>query len=135
MITQEYTYPLPDELWVEGVSGSVTGTWTYTGPESIKLYICEDDGTIGAIDPSQPLPDRHIEVTIDASATPHLADLVAHHFIEEYSFTPVFEDITMDNDDVYKSLTNPRMVDAYDCLLYTSPSPRDVEESRMPSSA
>ena len=25
--------------------------------------------------------------------------------------------------------------DDYDCLLYTSPSPRDVEESRMPSSA
>ena len=24
---------------------------------------------------------------------------------------------------------------SYDCLLYTSPSPRDVEESRMPSSA
>ena len=24
---------------------------------------------------------------------------------------------------------------AYHCLLYTSPSPRDVEESRMPSSA
>ena len=24
---------------------------------------------------------------------------------------------------------------ADDCLLYTSPSPRDVEESRMPSSA
>ena len=24
---------------------------------------------------------------------------------------------------------------AYNCLLYTSPSPRDVEESRMPSSA
>ena len=23
----------------------------------------------------------------------------------------------------------------HDCLLYTSPSPRDVEESRMPSSA
>ena len=25
--------------------------------------------------------------------------------------------------------------DSYACLLYTSPSPRDVEESRMPSSA
>ena len=25
--------------------------------------------------------------------------------------------------------------DKYICLLYTSPSPRDVEESRMPSSA
>ena len=27
------------------------------------------------------------------------------------------------------------MEDDCDCLLYTSPSPRDVEESRMPSSA
>ena len=29
----------------------------------------------------------------------------------------------------------PAMAIAYLCLLYTSPSPRDVEESRMPSSA
>ena len=28
-----------------------------------------------------------------------------------------------------------REIDLYSCLLYTSPSPRDVEESRMPSSA
>ena len=27
------------------------------------------------------------------------------------------------------------MIKDYICLLYTSPSPRDVEESRMPSSA
>ena len=29
----------------------------------------------------------------------------------------------------------PNMGEHWDCLLYTSPSPRDVEESRMPSSA
>ena len=36
----------------------------------------------------------------------------------------------------YKTMHNPK-VDwcFYTCLLYTSPSPRDVEESRMPSSA
>ena len=28
-----------------------------------------------------------------------------------------------------------RFVDPYDCLLYTSPSPRDRQKSRMPSSA
>ena len=28
-----------------------------------------------------------------------------------------------------------RDISDLDCLLYTSPSPRDVEESRMPSSA
>ena len=27
------------------------------------------------------------------------------------------------------------VVETWGCLLYTSPSPRDVEESRMPSSA
>ena len=30
---------------------------------------------------------------------------------------------------------NVVMDKSYGCLLYTSPSPRDVEESRMPSSA
>ena len=36
------------------------------------------------------------------------------------------------------TLNSPIMSSAMDtvtCLLYTSPSPRDVEESRMPSSA
>ena len=36
--------------------------------------------------------------------------------------------------DFYKDY-NPLFVKHYNCLLYTSPSPRDVEESRMPSSA
>ena len=29
----------------------------------------------------------------------------------------------------------PALARDYDCLLYTSPSPRDAHESRMPSSA
>ena len=33
------------------------------------------------------------------------------------------------------SLLNKKKEDLTSCLLYTSPSPRDVEESRMPSSA
>ena len=39
-------------------------------------------------------------------------------FVEETDQTPLWEDICI-----------------VSCLLYTSPSPRDVEESRMPSSA
>ena len=34
-----------------------------------------------------------------------------------------------------KTQSFPKFVKSYNCLLYTSPSPRDVEESRMPSSA
>ena len=39
-------------------------------------------------------------------------------------------------DTVYTSELNPStIVDQYPCLLYTSPSPRDMRRSRMPSSA
>ena len=42
------------------------------------------------------------------------------------------DDIELDK----SSLEVPKLHAKYsDCLLYTSPSPRDVEESRMPSSA
>ena len=34
-----------------------------------------------------------------------------------------------------KKLGDIVLLDIYDCLLYTSPSPRDREKSRMPSSA
>ena len=36
---------------------------------------------------------------------------------------------------VVESVTNDTSISVATCLLYTSPSPRDVEESRMPSSA
>ena len=34
-----------------------------------------------------------------------------------------------------KDITPENLVKVYDCLLYTSPSPRDKRQSRMPSSA
>ena len=37
--------------------------------------------------------------------------------------------------EAYEVLSDPRRRQAWDCLLYTSPSPRDRLLSRMPSSA
>ena len=36
---------------------------------------------------------------------------------------------------VFVDIVEDHVAAIRDCLLYTSPSPRDVEESRMPSSA
>ena len=46
--------------------------------------------------------------------------------------------LTGDDPQSYRYFMEKNLFDAKpfkDCLLYTSPSPRDVEESRMPSSA
>ena len=45
------------------------------------------------------------------------------------------EQVDADLNDVYLEDSLERAAQSYRCLLYTSPSPRDVEESRMPSSA
>ena len=69
-----------------------------------------------------------LECALDlpANATPRGFALVAHPH-------PLYGG-TMDNKVVH-TLVRSFVTLGYACLLYTSPSPRDVEESRMPSSA
>ena len=43
--------------------------------------------------------------------------------------------VAADLEELQDILDNEEYRQDVDCLLYTSPSPRDVEESRMPSSA
>ena len=43
--------------------------------------------------------------------------------------------IKVDEIDIDTFLNNSRNVKSEDCLLYTSPSPRDRQKARMPSSA
>ena len=64
-----------------------------------------------------------------------------------YSYDDDYEcytcDMNLDEDEMYRFITGTyhdcpyfRMGDEYRvCLLYTSPSPRDISGSRMPSSA
>ena len=47
------------------------------------------------------------------------------------SIPDILSDTDGDSNDVVALIDNPK----YTCLLYTSPSPRDAHESRMPSSA
>ena len=53
--------------------------------------------------------------------------------IEGYQFKPGFKGMASDTGSDQTMFKGVHWGKA--CLLYTSPSPRDVEESRMPSSA
>ena len=45
------------------------------------------------------------------------------------------KEVDEDNRDYYERHNQPNPADYDGCLLYTSPSPRDRQKSRMPSSA
>ena len=68
----------------------------------------------------------------DTQVTPVLTDTLDHNDsicdINPLGKIPALED----GGAIYY---DSRVIMEYLCLLYTSPSPRDVEESRMPSSA
>lgn len=108
-----FTYPLPDELYVEGVSGTIVGTYTYDGPETFDVEI-DAFGNIVDIDIQRdPEMGPNFRKTINASENIEAAYMLSHYFIDDYVWEPEFEDEIMENGDVYKKLTNPRLGDAY----------------------
>ena len=74
-----------------------------------------------------PQTTSHAPVPPSASAEPVTRRHHGHTFQDDFEWL--------------RGKAEPRVLEhlaaenAYTCLLYTSPSPRDVEESRMPSSA
>jgi len=94
--------------------------------------------------------DRNGRINVDnlltliaGSVDPVLADGVLEPV--EVAQEKLLKDITDDLSKIYSGIEVParpsgaqaalQVIQQYSCLLYTSPSPRDVEESRMPSSA
>ena len=63
----------------------------------------------------------------------HMAGILGHRIADDYSGADAFD---QDGGAEYKSTIANSINATYNgCLLYTSPSPRDMRRSRMPSSA
>ena len=115
-----FSYPLPDELYVEGVSGNITGTFTYDGPETFDVQI-DGSGDVLDIDiQNEPELGPDFRKTIDATKQPEVAYMFAHYFDENY-IAPVSEtvDEVMENGDVYKKPLNPDLKDVYEVRFNT----------------
>ena len=111
---KEFTYPLPDELYVEGVSGKIKGTFTYEGPETFDVFI-DSFGNVIEIDvQSDPEKGPDFRKTIDASERPEVAYMLGHYFVENYVYEYTYEDEIMENGDTYTKPLNPNLIDAYE---------------------
>ena len=99
---------------------------TNAGDGTNRLFIAEQSGVIKLIKNTatmvvEPVPFLDIRSSVDDSANEEgLLGLVFHPNFENNGYFYVN----------YIKNDSPR-----DCLLYTSPSPRDKRQSRMPSSA
>lgn len=110
---KKFTYPLPDELYVEGVSGKIKGTFTYDGPEKFDVHI-NHFGFVENIDVnSDPEIGPDFKKTIDASKKPEVAYILSHYFVDNYVYEYEYEDEIMENGDIYKKPLNPNLMDAY----------------------
>jgi len=114
---KEFTYPLPDELYIEGVSGKIKGSFTYDGPDSITVFL-EESGEIRYIEPRiTDDMDPNLIKQIDPEKDSAAAYLLNHYFLDDISRQYEFEDIEMENGDIYKNPINPDLTDAYE-LVY-----------------
>lgn len=109
-----FKYALPDELYVEGVSGKLEGTFTYDGPEIFNVLI-DELGNVIQIDVSSDYPiESDFIKTINSSEQPEVAYMFAHYFQEsdEIILSETVDEV-MENGDVYKKPINPDLKDAY----------------------
>jgi hypothetical protein len=111
---KEFTYPLPDELYVEGVSGKVIGTYTYDGPEKFDVHVSEFGDVINIDVYCDPELGPDYRKTIDASTNVEVAYFFNHYFTENYTYEYEYEEEVMENSDVYEKPINPDLSDAYE---------------------
>ena len=92
-------------------------------PHSMSLMLVDGQGNFGSIDNDPPAAMRYTESRMAKAAQYLLADIKK----DTVDFQPNYDD----------SVQEPTVLPAKfpNCLLYTSPSPRDKRQSRMPSSA
>ena len=95
-------------------------------PSVLAAYI--EDGKIG--DPYAKEPGAYAKHTGYTEDLTTLAKVIFSRNVGNGSLTQADADLQVDN---FTDFISPLILST--CLLYTSPSPRDVEESRMPSSA
>ena len=119
-INQTFTYKLPEELYVAGISTTKTGTYTYIGPDTFDVEV-DGQGRIIKCDPVETPDGRRKTINANNASELPVAYLARNHQDEEnFVWNEEFTDETLSNGDVYQRLDNPDLDDAYDMPHWNS---------------
>ena len=109
-----------DEVLVKGVKWAIDNGYGTNDDADV----CEENGQMANADPNK------VSDKARKRGAPQLGSLGSgNHFLEVQRVEEIHDEEAAKRMGIQKG--NVTIL----CLLYTSPSPRDVEESRMPSSA
>lgn len=117
-IEQEYTYKIPDEMFIDDFSGNKTATFTYKGPDKL-IVTCPDDNNGYSSCYTQkldgPVYDNEFTVEIDLTDAANakllpIADLL---YGREYDLEATFDEVTLSDGTVYKEHNNATIHDYY----------------------
>lgn len=111
-IELSYTYPIPDEQFLEGFTENKVGNFTYKGPDVLKVTV-PPDGSAYTQQLDGPVYDGEIQVDIDLNANPELAAHASLLYGRPYDFVAEFADVTLPDGTVYQDQTNKDIHDYY----------------------
>ena len=102
-ITSSFTYLLPTELYVAGISTNVTGSYTYKGPEDFDVWINQSTGKVEKVGTHSAAPSGSEVKTINAKDSSQLpmAYALSHQFVDDYSYSSVsYSHLTLPTSDL-----------------------------------
>ena len=115
-MNKEFSIKVPDELYLATYSANTWATWTYDGPETLNVIVCNNSTVIRFTEdePTGAEPDDNTTeyvVSVDANTYPSVAHYL-YTFKDEYEY--VYEDEINHDGSIYTKITNPRIQDYYE---------------------
>lgn len=112
-----FSYPIPDELYVDSFGEGKSITLSYDGPESIKVLVDKNINIISGLNPETYDQDAYNLLTVDAEKQPEICYLLTNPSDTSYEYE--YQEEVMENGDVYTKILNPIISDAYDVVYDT----------------
>ena len=112
---KQFTYPVPDELYIDSFTTNTHATWTYNGPEKLYLHVEE----FGPVINISTVPFDNVvydaskikEIVLDANTFPEVAMYLTN--LTDDTYTRMFRTVTNDDGSTHEEISNPRINDYY----------------------